>query len=113
MKKAGSFLKRILSVGLASSIMLLSSCAGTGTQLLDFIDPDAEKNQIEEIAQEAYSNMIKNYWCETDTYSYLQNPYKPYRTDTFSDILWVYVQGLLGFETYYAAVNDLIDFEQK
>ena len=106
MKKEGSFLKRILSVGLASSIMLLSSCEGTGTQLLDFIDPDAEKNQIEEIAQEAYSNMIKNYWCETDTYSYLQNPYKPYRTDTFSDIMWVYVQGLLGFETYYAASGD-------
>ena len=99
-------MKRITAFTLLIAMLtaFTTSCTRKEMKPMSFLDENANMHQIEEIAEEAYSNMIKNYWHEGEEYNYFVDPHKG--DDTFSVIIWEYVQGLLGFETYYAASGD-------
>ncbi len=82
-----------------------AACGRTPVSKPDTALRDKVLSKLEGYSRDAHADMTKNFWSEEK--GYMVDPYKDgHGRDTFSDIMWVYVQGLLCFETYIAATGD-------
>lgn len=90
--------------------LVVSSLSGCANQahIPEETEPGVEKaitTQLFLMADNAFADVIENYWTETPDGGYFHNRYKENRS-SMNDLMWEYVMMLLAMETYYYATND-------
>ena len=83
----------------------LFGCSDTAQEGIDAETEKAISNQLFLIADNAYGDLIDNYWVETADGGYFHNRFNGGR-DTLNELVWTFTMPFLAMETYYYATGD-------
>ena len=88
--------------------MCAGCLVGCTEQTTEGIDEETKKaitNQLFLMADNAYSDLIDNYWVDGANGGYFHNRYNDNRS-SLNDLVWQFTMAFLAMETYYYATGD-------